>query len=362
MRDGFRPSGVRRSRTNLGAGALALGLLALARAAGVAQEGAREEEPPPFVLAEPAPIADGVPAEAPGWRSMSCARCHVAIAREWAGTRHALAWIDPHYQEALAKVRRPESCRACHIPAPLHGAEQLAGAALPTQPAVRERRLHHGVDCRACHEGPQGELLGPYGATTYAHESVRSESFTAEGSNRLCAVCHATHIGPVVGVAKDFVASDQAARGRSCVGCHMAPLERSAAHDPDGDGPSPVRKGRSHALQTPRDPAFLRQAFGFELERRGERSVLRVENRAGHRVPGLEGREIELVATAFDPRGDRRAEQRFVLSKDSYLPVEQPLELWFELPAERVHLRGIHRASGFAEPVEFLALELEPEQ
>lgn len=335
--------------------AAVLGLLALAQGAG------RQDQRAPLVLATPAPVADGVPLEVEGWSSMSCARCHEEIAREWAGTRHALAWVDPHYQQALAKMRRPQSCHSCHIPAPVHTAEALAGGALPSQPSARERRLHHGVDCRACHEGPEGEVLGPRGAPTYAHESLRSASFTEEGASRLCTVCHATHIGPVVGVAKDFHAAGLAAQGRSCVGCHMAPVERPAAHDPDEDGPGPVRQGRSHALQTPRDPAFLRQAFGLSARRAGGRTLVRVENLAGHRVPGLEGREIELVATAFDPASDARAEARFVLTKERYLPLEEPLELALELRAARVHVRGLHRAPGFEAPVEFLAVELAPQ-
>jgi hypothetical protein len=59
----------------------------------------------------------------------------------------------------------------------------------------------------------------------------------------------------------------------------MAPVA-----DPGSEGPP----RRSHALQTPRDPTFLRRAFAVRLDRSGGGTALVVENRAGHRVPGLD--------------------------------------------------------------------------
>ncbi len=346
-----RRAGALRLIAALVSGASLAAFVALAAHGGAAQE---ETAPDAWELSEPKPVDDGVPASVSDWESMSCARCHATIAREWAGSRHALAWIDPHYQAEIAKLRRPERCHGCHIPEPLHAGD------FGQEPRARERRQHHGIDCRACHDGPDGAVLGPWGADTYAHVSVRSESFTEEGASRLCIACHATHIGPVIGIAKDFVATRQAERGKSCVGCHMAPVSRPTAADPDEDEPSPERAGRSHALQTPRDPAFLRQAFALSATRRGAETIVRVANRCGHRVPGLEGREIELIFTGLDAESGARVEERFVLSKQTYLPVEEPLEIRLALATERVLVRGFHRARGFAEPVEFLALELVP--
>lgn len=339
---------------------VALAALAVALSSAGWAIGPRAQDAP---LAEPRPVDDGVPAAVEGYESMSCARCHAEIAREWAGSRHALAWIDPHYRKALAKMRRPESCHGCHVPEALHSVPEGEAAgtelALPARPAARANRLQQGIDCRACHAAPGEGVLGPWGIETYAHPTQRSASFTAEGASRLCITCHDTHIGPVVGIAKDFVASGQAERGLSCVGCHMAPVERSAAHDPDEDEPSPVRAGRSHALQTPRDPSFLRRAFELRAERRGTATVVIVENRCGHRVPGLAEREIELVASAEGKRGEP-IEARFTLTKESYLPIDEPLELRLEAPVAKVSVRGLHHAPGFAKAVEFLALELEP--
>ena len=93
------------------------------------------------------------------------------------------------------------------------------------------------------------------------------------------------------------------------MGCHMAPLKTA---DDDGEGGPMIR---SHTLQTPRDPSFLRQAFGLSAHRRGELTVLRVENRCGHRVPGLAEREIEFVIEGLDADRDERAEPSFIISK-----------------------------------------------
>ena len=284
------------------------------------------------------------------------------VAEEWGRTLHALAWVDPHYQEAIAKMRRPASCHGCHAPEPLlTSATFLERGVPPQKPAVREHRPHQGIDCRTCHQGADDVILGPWGIDTFAHPSERSALMTDEGSNALCIACHATHIGPVIGVAKDFTATDQAAQGRTCVGCHMAPVVRSHAHDPDEEGPAPERPGRSHLLQTPRDPAFLRQAFGLSAHRaEGGGVVVRVANRCGHRVPGLEGRELELLVTGFDGGSGEREEASFTIDRASYLPADEALEIVLERDADRVRVRGLHRAPGLEEPVEFLDVELVP--
>ena len=72
-------------------------------------------------------------------------------------------------------------------------------------------------------------------------------------------------VGPVIGIAKSFVETDQQGLGLSCVGCHMPAVRRPWANadpaSPDESGEFPVRSGKSHRLATPRDPEFLRRAF-----------------------------------------------------------------------------------------------------
>lgn len=278
-----------------------------------------QDDPDP--LPEPAPAVALRPPGLTGLEDFACTECHASIVDEWASTSHAIAWEDEVYQAALAERKNPRLCTSCHIPGPLLVTGEIE------RPRAREADLHHGVDCAACHLGPDDTWLGPHGAPTDAHATAASEHFTTPGSNALCARCHATNIGPVIGIAKDFEAAGLAERGLSCVGCHLAPLPRASEDEP-------LR--RSHALQTPRDPAFLARAFHV---RRSAAGVV-VENRAGHRVPGLIGREIRLRAQALDASGAVVAESERTLDARAHLVVDGSFEL--EVAGGRIRVLGDH--------------------
>ena len=327
---------------------------------------AAELDPP---LRAPAPHPDGRTSELEGWRELACARCHAAIAAEWAGSRHALAWKNERYQEELADVTRPATCHGCHIPAPL--AAQKPGV----KPAARDLAdAHLGIRCESCHQAPDSTpeapvVLGPFGAPTSAHGSRRDPAFLPEGASSLCIGCHATTVGPVLGIAKDFVATQQAERGRSCVGCHLQPLERPIAEVPPGgtgdiggpgapEPPPPARAGRSHALQTPRDPSFLARAFDLAARREPGGAVLRVANAAGHRVPGLVGREIALEAELVGADGAVVASASRTLDAGATLAADDAFELALAGEGRALRVRGRHLAPGFEAPVVFLEREL----
>jgi hypothetical protein len=264
------------------------------------------------------------------------------VAEEWAASAHALAWVDEVYRDELLDRNRPELCHGCHAPEPL-----LAGV-LRGKPGTRETARELGVHCESCHQDGSGAMLGPRGTPVDAHPSKRSEQLVAPGSNALCSACHATNVGPVIGVAKDFAAAGLAERGLSCVGCHMAPVERAWATG------APARKGRSHALQTPRDPAFLRLALGLELRTVEDRSVLVVENQAGHRVPGLVGRELVIRAELLDAGGALLEKGELEIDVRAYLPVGETREIRFTRRGASVRLEGLHLDPRATEPVKFL--------
>jgi hypothetical protein len=327
-------------------------LLALASAfAALAAVGVLDEP-----LAPPAPIDGDERVHVGDLAALDCARCHAEVAAEWAATLHAYAWTDNLYQEELAGRRKPQSCHGCHIPRPLH----VTG--LDQKPVAREDDLHLGVTCVACHGGPGGEILGPRGTPTDAHVSRRAETFVGAGSNALCASCHGTFVGPVLGVARDFEGSARAAAGGSCVECHMAGVERSFALTPAEDGgagvASPVRQGRSHALQTPRDPAFLRRAFGWTAQRLDGRSVLKVRNLAGHRVPGLIGREILVDVELLDAAGATLARGELRFDAEEPLSTDEERSVELEGDGARLRVRGRHVDPRLAQPVPFLEVEL----
>jgi hypothetical protein len=303
---------------------------------GLAAHRAQEDEP---LLAPPAPAIAMRPERVELERN-ACAECHAEVAEEWATSAHALAWVDEVYQADIATKRRPDLCHGCHVPEPL-----LAGPL--ARPLAREGAREHGVSCESCHADADGAVLGLRGTEVAAHPGRASEHLAVPGSNALCSACHATTIGPVIGIAKDFAAAGLEARGLSCVGCHMAPVERAFAAG------APVRAGRSHALQTPRDPAFLRLAFGLEAQRSGGRSALVVRNQAGHRVPGLIGREITFRAELRDASGTVLERAELVVDERAYLPVDAVRELRFTRSGASIHVLGLHRDPRAEEPVTF---------
>jgi hypothetical protein len=295
-------------------------------------------------LKVPAPVPDGRAAVLDRLDEISCRECHARVVDEWAGTSHALAWVDELYQDDMQDRRRPQTCHGCHIPGPVH-------ADLGGRPDPREVGLHFGVSCESCHVDTDGvTLLGPRGIETEHHPVRKSDTMVGAGSNELCASCHSTNVGPVIGIAKDFVASDQGAKGRTCVGCHMAPVEREHGST-----------GLSHALQTPRDPAFLRQAFSLAASTDGLKTVVRVGNRTGHRVPGLIGRDLVFTARVLDGNGDVLGEGELRLNNRSFLPVDDGVELTLDAAGGAVRVTALHHDPRLDDPVPFLDETLTPE-
>lgn len=301
----------------------------------------------PSQAAAPAPVVQLEPARLEDLTGLGCGECHEPIVKEWARTAHAVAWLDEEYQAAIGNRRRPELCHSCHVPQPMLAKGDLSA------PIARTDALHLGIDCNACHLGPDGAQLGPHGDATDAHATQRSPLFTTQGSSVLCAKCHSTNIGPVIGIAKDFP-SYKAEPGRGCVSCHMAVID-PRENTPDG------RIVRSHELQTPRDPAFLRRAFGPRHVVAGGKSKVVIANLAGHRVPGLLGREIQLTAILLDASGETLEEVTHTIDVRRFLPVDGQVELAFEAQGASVHLTGLHVDPRHPEPIPFLDETLAPE-
>jgi hypothetical protein len=293
------------------------------------------------LLQTPAPAVAIRPESLTSLEGYGCASCHQEVTDEWARSAHGLAWVDEAYQRDLKGKKRPELCYGCHVPEPL-----LAGA-LTVRPDAREATRELGVHCESCHVDESGAMLGPRGTTTTAHPSKLSPLMSAPGSNELCSACHSTNIGPVIGIAKDAAAFLNA-KGLSCVGCHMAPLERPWATD------APARLGRSHALQTPRDPAFLRLAFGLTLGAQQGVSVLQLHNQAGHRAPGLVGRSFTFRAELHDAGGAVIDRGELVLDERVFLPADGRRELRFTKAGASVRVLGLHKDPRAKDPVTFL--------
>lgn len=284
---------------------------------------------------------------------LDCLACHAEIGEEWRDSGHAIAWQDELYHEELKDVRRSQRdrCYGCHAPEP------LAAAGWPQKPAAREDDRHLGVHCIACHLDADGQtILGPLGVETVAHLTRRAEELTPQG--QLCVSCHATTIGPVIGVAKDYVETNQA-EVDTCVDCHMPAVRGPIANDPDGERDYPERSRRSHRLESPRDPEFLARAFRLEVELEDGRPLLRIGNRAGHRIPGTTRRRIAFRARVIDAVGDVVDEKVHTVDHRRFLPVDGDVVLELERPGVRLELEVTHDTEGLRAPVVILARTFE---
>jgi hypothetical protein len=280
----------------------------------------------------------------------ACLACHATIGEEWRHSTHAAAWQDELYNKELRKIRRKQGCYGCHAPV------DLAGQELEKTPEARAEQRHLGVTCTTCHLDTDGEtMLGPAGHANAAHPSRKSERFDFEAQNALCITCHNVSIGPVIGIAKDFVEGELADLGDTCVGCHMPSVVRAWANDPQGERVHPERSGRSHRLETPRDPRFLRTAFELTAARAAGGAVLTLQNLTGHRVPGLIGRELRFELRLVAADGEERGAARHTFDHRSYLPVEDSFELTVEgTRAATLEVTAWHAAPGAREEQRFL--------
>jgi hypothetical protein len=227
-------------------------------------------------------------------------------------------------------------------------------------------------------------MLGPRGTPTSAHPTQKSDAFSDLGSSAMCISCHKVNIGPVVGVARDFEKAKLADSGKSCVGCHCANVEQAFANARSdapsdapgaaggtskgtageasakiaGDAASRVRKGKSHALQTPRDPTFLARAFEVSASASGGKTIVAVKNAAGHRVPGLIGRKIELTAEALDAQGKSLAQSKLAFDAESYLGLGETSTITLAADAAGVRVQGVEQDPRANDPIPFLDLRL----
>ena len=324
----------------------AAGLLALIIPLAAFQGSSREE----------VPDAPASPILLDGWQDLRCAECHGEQAEEWAGSAHAFAWESPNFQAELPHLRRPARCHSCHAPEPLHLAE------IGAKPRVRSEYRHLGVDCLTCHLGPKDTMLGPHGRPSKAHATARGDSFKP-GANDLCIVCHRVNVGPVIGLARDFDPTGPDGRPRSCVGCHMEFTEREPRPDENGqvDEDALPRPGRSHRLRGPGDPAFLASAFHLSLSDSGPDLSVKVTNRAGHRLPGLQQQSFAFHAVALDIDGKVLGEANLTVNAREYLPAAgfETLDIPGAAAAESVHLTAAHHPHAGGPPVPFLDMKLE---
>ena len=306
-------------------------------------------DPQGKTLGPPKPAIALKPAKLEKLDGEACGKCHADVLEEWVSTAHAIAWVDEVYKDEVKDKTRPEGCYGCHAPSLI-----LASGSLAQRAEVRADARDLGISCVACHQGPDGAILGANGKETPAHKSAKSDWMTDKASSAMCAACHSTNIGPVVGIAKDYVTAKLDTEGKTCVGCHMGEVDRKAS-----DG-GPAKTGRSHAIQTPRDPSFLARAFTPTVRVDAGKTIVTLKNEAGHRIPGLIGRKIEFQVEVLGADGKTAGKGSLVLDAKSYLPVQKSAEIQVAAAGKSIHVVGLHHDPRSETPVPFLDATLEP--
>lgn len=270
-----------------------------------------------------APILSALPGTV-GISAESCGTCHTEIAREWAATTHAHAWVDPQFQAELAKD--PEVgwlCINCHTPM----SDQQAELAVATGEVRSPRRSpnpqfdvqlqQEGISCLSCH-WRDGAIAAPHEGVQAPHPTVYAPDLLTEG---LCTSCHqavARYEDALVCTFNTGVEWTDAAPGRACPACHMPRITRASAPG------APEREGGRHLWPgslIPKDrwsaeeeALFADWKPGIEValhlpapSRAGEQVHVTLDYsnaRAGHLLPtGDPERYLEISLRALDGAG-----------------------------------------------------------
>lgn len=286
-------------------------------------------------LVEPATEVSAVGPGAPQGRdpnsAVTCGQCHTEIYQEWKGRAHSKAWTNELYQAQIKPKKKPQNCHGCHIPVDVH-------RRLGRKPKPRDALRHEGVTCVSCHKSAKtgDDILGPFGSKTDAHPCQKNPAFTGTGSISLCKSCHNTKIGPVLPLGRDHdkYREQLGDKAKTCIECHMPAIERQLAVSiVTGKPVGEKRMTRSHVVLGPRDIEFCKKAFALQARKDGKDLVFGIENRAGHRIPGLKLRQFAVAIAQLGRDGGQLATHEIVLSHENEIKVLETREFRFDLAA-----------------------------
>lgn len=200
----------------------------------------------------------------------SCQSCHPDHYREWSGSMHAYASIDPIFRawnqrgQRLTQGALGDFCVQCHAPMAVRDGLTTDGLNLDSLPDH-----YQGVTCYFCHsvervEGTHnnplvlaadGVLRGglPDPAARDAHEAAYEPLFDRNRaeSSALCGSCHDIVNGHGTHIERTFLewkgtlyAKDDPKQRQSCGHCHMPSREGVAADVPG----VPLRRVHDHSM------------------------------------------------------------------------------------------------------------------
>jgi hypothetical protein len=208
-----------------------------------------------------------------------CARCHGEVVAEWKESPHAAAWTSKHFKTLTADYAAPQ-CLACHAPAPLGRAGEIA---------LRIDHREEGVTCVSCHLVPEADaapltMRGPHARTSPVgvHPIVVDTLFSKA---ELCGTCH----GDVLEQWRAAPAATDGSEKKICQACHMPSVHRTIESVDPARAYSRILvalgkpvDGRKHRFDVPLEPW---RDVGIETRRSGDRWIVDVRNDMPHALP-----------------------------------------------------------------------------
>lgn len=237
-----------------------------------------------------------------------CAECHGVIEKQWRGSAHARAAVEPLFLALRKKAPASTQCDRCHRPLAAHF-------------SADEAPLDEGVTCDVCHSmrsALPSRTLSPlplhlednvkYGPLCDAkdHYFHRMGCSPLHAEAKFCGACHLwwQHDLPIFNEYEEWQAGPLAAEGMVCQGCHM-PAKRGEI----AVGAGARDQVHSHGFLG-RDADLRQRALAGQVTvAAGADGALAVTvqlmNRgAGHSVPtGLPERRVILRVRSLDAAG-----------------------------------------------------------
>jgi len=324
--------------------AVIVALLASSVLAGLAAACFAPEEDGPARHAVTLELVDGSAARpAPGrhldvMESAFCASCHPDIYAEHEQSTHGRAFTDEEVRLATARFAH-QDCIVCHTPRPIFE------TGIGQNPKRRHHGLAEGNTCMTCHWRPEYDYGGFVGGAQ-CQDAFHPDVGTVEA----CASCHRNH-----GTPYQWAASPTGeVTGRTCIDCHMAPVERPIAVG------GPVREVRPHGFPGSRSVEQVNKAYEYSAALEGDHVVVKVKNTgAGHNFPTeLKQRSVESLVVVRDLAGAEVARSRMVFRDPYKRPYGLELPVNTQIPGgeERVHRVPIGTAEGTVETTLFFKL------
>lgn len=221
-----------------------------------------------------------------------CAECHEEIWGEWRQSGHAQAWTSELYQSLKTRHDFPTDCDPCHAPKPLH----ITGVG--AMPELRDDDRDAGVDCLACHLGPDGKMHGPYNDPSPFHATQRDLALYTRRIT-VCESCHGQKAAMAHNQVAEFQGSQSAKQAETCQRCHMPETLRKAAKYSRRE-----KRGSAHAFLGSRDQAWLERALRLDYDRTQDGLTVYVMNAAAHSVPAAPLRAMQLGILITSATGD----------------------------------------------------------